>query len=140
MEYSQYCQKQYPGIKVTADVMQAPPEKRMAASMVGYAQMAGFAVAFIGQAIFAALSMPQPEWAVYLQDNRGLAIMGFFMGNIVVGNLVQTGAFEVYLGPELLHSKIATGVLPDINWLVKELDSRNPALKTLPPPVHAQIG
>jgi hypothetical protein len=48
------------------------------------------------------------------------------MGNIIVGNLVQTGAFEVYLGPELLHSKIATGVLPDIHWLIKELGSRNP--------------
>jgi len=134
MEYSQYCQRQYPAMKVTADVMQASSENRMAASMVGYAQMAGFAVAFFGQAIFAALSMPEPPWATYLQENRGLAIMGFFMGNIVVGNLVQTGAFEVYLGPELLHSKIATGVLPDINWLIKELATRNPDLPNMSSP------
>jgi len=115
-------------MKVTAEVKQASDEKRMFASLVGYAQMAGFAVAFFGQAIFAALNSPQPEWAAYLQENRGLAIGGFFMGNIIVGNLVQTGAFEVYLGPELLHSKIATGVLPDIHWLIKELGSRNPQL------------
>jgi hypothetical protein len=54
-------------MKVTADVMQASSENRMIASLVGYAQMAGFAVAFFGQAIFAALSMPQPEWATYMQ-------------------------------------------------------------------------
>lgn len=66
----------------------------------------------------------QPEWAVYLQENRGMAIMGFFMGNIIVGSLVQTGAFEIYLGPDLMHSKIATGVLPDINWLIREVNLR----------------
>ena len=66
----------------------------------------------------------QPDWAVYLQENRGMAIMGFFMGNIIVGNLVQTGAFEIYLGPDLIHSKIATGVLPDINWLIREVNIR----------------
>jgi len=40
---------------------------------------------------------------------------------------------QIYLGPELLHSKIGTGVLPDVNWLVKELASRNPELPNLPP-------
>ena len=30
-----------------------------------------------------------------MQENKGLAIGGFFMGNIITGNLVQTGAFEV---------------------------------------------
>jgi len=132
-EYAQFCERQYPGIKVTAEIMQASNENRMIASMVGYAQMAGFAVAFFGPAIFGALSMPQPEWATYMQENKGLAIGGFFMGNIVVGNLVQTGAFEIYLGAELVHSKIASGVLPDVNWLVKELASRNPELPNLPP-------
>jgi hypothetical protein len=92
MEYSQYCQRHYPGMKVTAEVMQASDEKRALASMVGYAQMAGFALAFFGQPIFAALNSPEPDWAKYLQENKGLAIGGFFMGNIVVGNLVQTGA------------------------------------------------
>mmetsp|Transcript_1588 Transcript_1588/g.2166 ORF Transcript_1588/g.2166 Transcript_1588/m.2166 type:complete len:141 (-) Transcript_1588:584-1006(-) len=135
MEYSQFCQRQYPGMKVTADIMQASNENRMIASFVGYAQAAGFAVAFFGPAIFGALSMPQPEWATYMQENKGLAIGGFFMGNIITGNLVQTGAFEIYLGPELLHSKIGTGVLPDVNWLVKELASRNPELPNLPPQV-----
>jgi hypothetical protein len=59
MEYAQFCQKQYPGIHVTADVMQPPAYNRMLASMVGYAQMAGFGVSFFGQQIFAALSIPQ---------------------------------------------------------------------------------
>lgn len=139
MEYAQFCQKQYPGIHVTADVMQPPAYNRMLASMVGYAQMAGFGVSFFGQAIFAALSIPQPDWAVYLQENRGMAIMGFFMGNIIVGNLVQTGAFEIYLGPDLIHSKIATGVLPDINWLIREMATRNPELPNLPPSGSRQI-
>mmetsp|Transcript_1136 Transcript_1136/g.3568 ORF Transcript_1136/g.3568 Transcript_1136/m.3568 type:complete len:103 (+) Transcript_1136:135-443(+) len=96
--------------------------------MVSYAQMAGFAVAFFGTQMFAALSMPVPQWANYMQENKGTAIMGFFLGNMVISGLIATNAFEVYLGGELVHSKIKTGVLPDIHWLVKELVSRNPAL------------
>jgi len=40
----------------------------------------------------------------------------------------QTGAFEVYLGGELLHSKQATGVLPEINALSRMIFERNPSL------------
>ena len=47
-------------------------ENRMAASMVGYAQMAGFAVAFFGQAIFAALRYAEVSKETCLYGKRGL--------------------------------------------------------------------
>mmetsp|Transcript_6251 Transcript_6251/g.14383 ORF Transcript_6251/g.14383 Transcript_6251/m.14383 type:complete len:97 (+) Transcript_6251:335-625(+) len=95
--------------------------------------MAGFAVSFFGTQIFAALSMPVPQFVNYMQENKGTAIMGFFLGNMVISGLIATNAFEVYLGGELVHSKIKTGVLPDIHWLVKELVSRNPVLDQAAP-------
>lgn len=36
----------------------------------------------------------------------------FFVGNMLYGGLIQTGAFEIYLNEKLIFSKIATGRLP----------------------------
>ena len=52
-------------------------ENRMAASMVGYAQMAGFAVAFFGQAIFAALRYAEVSKETCLYGKRGLLTFAY---------------------------------------------------------------
>jgi len=49
----------------------------MAASMVGYAQMAGFAVAFFGQAIFAALRYAEVSKETCLYGKRGLLTFAY---------------------------------------------------------------
>mmetsp|Transcript_5889 Transcript_5889/g.13017 ORF Transcript_5889/g.13017 Transcript_5889/m.13017 type:complete len:135 (-) Transcript_5889:115-519(-) len=128
MEYAHHLRMKYPNLYITDDLMPVPKHKQYLASLVGYAQMAGFAVAFFGTQIFGALSVPVPHWAQYLQENKGATIGIFFVGNIINSNLISTGAFEVYLGGRLLHSKIKTGVLPDFDELVRvvgaELDGR----------------
>mmetsp|Transcript_24384 Transcript_24384/g.60087 ORF Transcript_24384/g.60087 Transcript_24384/m.60087 type:complete len:143 (-) Transcript_24384:179-607(-) len=101
---------------------------RAVAQMVAVGQIVGFGTAFFGDQIFAAISMPVPEWAKLLQDNRGMAIGAFFISNIFVNSLTQTGAFEIYLGGEIVHSKIKTGVVPDFPGLVTRLHAMNPAL------------
>mmetsp|Transcript_39113 Transcript_39113/g.60952 ORF Transcript_39113/g.60952 Transcript_39113/m.60952 type:complete len:139 (+) Transcript_39113:303-719(+) len=126
MEYSHYLKDRHPELHITSEVMQASAEKRMLAQMVSWGQMAGFAVTFFGTPIFQALSVPVPEWANYMQENKGIAIGAFFMGNMVVSSCVQTGAFEVYFGGELLHSKIKTGQLPDIHVLMDNVSKMSP--------------
>ena len=129
MEYSHYIKDRHPGLHITSEIMQASPEKRMLAQMVSWGQMAGFVLTFFGNHVFGALSMPVPDWANYMQENKGLAIGAFFVGNIVVSSCVQTGAFEVYLGGELLHSKIDTGRLPDIHTLMDALANKDFGIK-----------
>ncbi|KAJ1493466.1 hypothetical protein T484DRAFT_1929375 [Baffinella frigidus] len=128
MEYSHFLHQKFPGIECTNAVKVASDRNLLLAQMMSYAQIAGFIMAFFGSAIFNAMSMPVPGWAKWVEENRGFAIAGFFLSNTVVSSLVQTGAFEVYLGGELLHSKQETGVLPEINALVRLILEHNPAL------------
>jgi selT/selW/selH-like putative selenoprotein len=141
MEYSYHLQQRFPALQITAEVQVAPAPNRMMAQLVGYAQVSGFLVSFFGDQIFAAISMPVPEWARYLQENRGTSIMMFFVGNMVVNSLTQTGAFEIYLGGELVHSKIKSGTVPDINSLVAKIRSMRPDLEMADPPkIHQRPG
>uniref|UniRef100_A0A6U2HA43 Selenoprotein T n=1 Tax=Hemiselmis andersenii TaxID=464988 RepID=A0A6U2HA43_HEMAN len=138
MEYSYYLKQRFPALQITAEVQVAPVQNRMAATAVGYAQIAGFVVSFFGDAIFQALSMPVPDWAKYAQENKGTAVMLFFVGNMVSNSLTQTGAFEVYLGGQLLHSKIKTGGVPDFNSLLAKVQAANPELEMAAPPQGGQ--
>lgn len=118
MEYSHFLKEKFPQLHITSDVAQATPDKLMMAQVVSYVQMFGFAITFFATPLFGFMSMPVPAWAEYLSENKGVAIAGFFLGNIVVSNMVQTGAFELYLGGDLIHSKIETGQLPEISGLM----------------------
>mmetsp|Transcript_49181 Transcript_49181/g.100418 ORF Transcript_49181/g.100418 Transcript_49181/m.100418 type:complete len:131 (-) Transcript_49181:397-789(-) len=124
MEYSQFLKEKFPQLHITSDVAQATPDKLMMAQMVSWAQMGGFAITFFASPLFGMLSMPVPAWAEYLSENKGVAIAGFFLGNIIVSNMVQTGAFEMHLGGELIHSKIQTGALPEISGLMGVLQQK----------------
>lgn len=128
MEYSYHMQQRFPSLEITAEVKQPPAMNRALASTMGFAQIAAFCVSMFGDQIFAAVSQPTPDWAKYLQENRGMAIGGFFFSNMIVNGMVQTGAFEVFLGGELVHSKIKTGQVPDFNSLVARVHSMNPGL------------
>lgn len=55
---------------------------------------AGLAVSLVGRAI-----LPEP-YAKFLENNQ-MAVLGMcFMGNLVAGNLLNTGAFEVGRAPQ----------------------------------------
>eukprot|EP00916_Digyalum_oweni_P006133 GHVL01010582.1.p1 GENE.GHVL01010582.1~~GHVL01010582.1.p1 ORF type:complete len:114 (+),score=4.61 GHVL01010582.1:375-716(+) len=46
----------------------------------------------------------------------------FFIGNFISGSLLKSGAFEIYLGNELVWSKLATGQLPSVHDLIAILE------------------
>mmetsp|Transcript_15592 Transcript_15592/g.30789 ORF Transcript_15592/g.30789 Transcript_15592/m.30789 type:complete len:176 (+) Transcript_15592:368-895(+) len=139
MEYSYHLKQRFPALHITAEVQVPPVQNRVAATIVGYAQMVGFVVSFFGDSVFQALSMPVPEWAKYAQENKGTAVMLFFVGNMVSNSLTQTGAFEVYMGGKLVHSKIQSGGVPDFNQLSLKIHQMNPDLEQAPPSAaHAQ--
>jgi selT/selW/selH-like putative selenoprotein len=134
MEYSYHLQQRFPALQITADVMQPPLPNRVAAQVIGMVQICGFAVSFFGDQIFTGMSLPVPDWAKWLQENRGTAIGAFFLSNIISNSFTTTGAFEVYLGEEIVHSKIKTGIVPDFNTLVVEISKINPSLSMVAPP------
>jgi hypothetical protein len=111
----------YPNLHITDDLMPVPKHKQVLASLVGYAQMGGFAVAFFGTQIFGALSAPVPHWAQYLQENKGATIGIFFVGNIINSNLISVLNHLVYSFSPFHHRKfyqLLTRHIPLADWCI----------------------
>ena len=47
--------------------------------------------------------------------------IALYVINLIGSNLLSTGAFEVYVGDELVWSKLETGTLPDYQYLLQEI-------------------
>ena len=89
MEYAHFLKEKYPSLQISSEVKQASSDKLMLAQVLSWVQMGAFAISFFGKPIFQAISMEQPAWALYLEENRGVAIMGFFFGNTIISSMVQ---------------------------------------------------
>mmetsp|Transcript_20679 Transcript_20679/g.29081 ORF Transcript_20679/g.29081 Transcript_20679/m.29081 type:complete len:134 (+) Transcript_20679:93-494(+) len=78
----------------------------------------GLFLVFLGGPLFRALNFKKGEELVEkMQENQGATIIGLMMCNMIAGNMLSSGAFEVYFNGQLVHSKLQTGQLPDLNRL-----------------------
>jgi hypothetical protein len=115
MEYAHHLRMKYPNLHITDDLMPVPKHKQFLASLVGYAQMGGFAVAFFGTQIFGAISVPVPHWAQYLQENKGATIGIFFVGNIINSNLISVCIPCLLIHFPSLAKKFCRTLLPRVS-------------------------
>mmetsp|Transcript_31023 Transcript_31023/g.71500 ORF Transcript_31023/g.71500 Transcript_31023/m.71500 type:complete len:134 (-) Transcript_31023:275-676(-) len=60
----------------------------------------------------------------FLLDNPRYLIGGFLISNIIGGQMIATGAFEVYVNSDLVYSKLQTGQLPNPEAVFGALESR----------------
>ena len=75
----------------------------------------GLAVSMVGRSM-----LPEP-YAKFLEANQMPVLGACFMCNVVAGNLLNTGAFEVKFNGEQIRSKIETGRFPQMDELVQAL-------------------
>lgn len=75
----------------------------------------GFLVAFFGGNLLPA------EAQRWLNENRMMTLGSLFFMQMIAGNIVQTGAFEVELDGQLLFSKLRTGAVPQVPDLVAKI-------------------
>lgn len=68
-------------------------------------------------------NIPEPV-GPWLQENKAMGMMGLFLLNVVAGQLLATGAFEIFLNDELIFSKIETGQIPQLKPLLRKLDTK----------------
>lgn len=86
---------------------------------------------FIGATIFAnsifpAIGMRVPEFFESMGQNKFGACTGaWFVGNTIQQNLLSTGAFEIYYGGEKIFSKLESGRMPRLNFLMEEIGARS---------------
>jgi hypothetical protein len=81
-----------------------PEWKRPLVLVAQFVQFTVLAVCIGGDYIFRHLGIPPPEWySRNVASNRFGAAMGvWFVGNLLVTNLQNTGAFEVYFDGNLV--------------------------------------
>jgi len=96
------------------------------AQLCSYIFMIGLVIFFAGDWLFSSV-FPSPtlrRYAQLMRENPLLSVGFLFLANSLSSQLLSTGAFEVYYDEQLIFSKLQTGELPDINWLIGELNKR----------------
>lgn len=96
------------------------PEKVQMAQLVSWAQMALFALIFVGDSLFSSLKLAVPAPLRTVQDNKLASFMVILLlGNTVQSSILSTGAFEIYHGDELIWSSLEAKRLPNMQDLVQ---------------------
>ena len=90
----------------------------LALTGTGYACMAYM---MLGQQLLAPLGVAEPPWLAQQREARWPLMVGFFVLNQLGGGLKSTGAYEVSLNGELIHSKLATSAVPSLAHLVHSI-------------------
>ncbi|CAH8437197.1 unnamed protein product [Heterobilharzia americana] len=73
---------------------------------------------------FAYFGYPTPSIVSYAAQNKiSFCLMTFLFGNIVEGQLLSTGAFEIYLDDMPIWSKLDTNRIPQPEELLKIIDN-----------------
>jgi selT/selW/selH-like putative selenoprotein len=77
-----------------------------------------------GHHIFPALGFGQPDFITNMQTNPMMwAVVVFFVGNTIANNLLNTGAFEIYVNGDPVWSKLQQGRLPSMPELFELVDA-----------------
>ena len=122
---------------IRGEVQQPAVVKQLAASLLSAAFYLGIVLAFLLPAVMsslpagASLTRLLQRVTDAVKSNHTLLIVCLFACNVMAGQLLQTGAFEVLMAPgwddgqqELVWSKLQTGALPTMHFLLEEVRRR----------------
>jgi selT/selW/selH-like putative selenoprotein len=113
----------YPG-KISSDIYPPPFIATVFAQLAGYLWIAGIILLVGGSTIFQNLDIPEPEFCKWIANNRMMAFAGLFLLNNVANSFLATGAFEVFLGDELIFSKLAENRFPSAQDILEAFARR----------------
>ncbi|KAG2487450.1 hypothetical protein HYH03_014017 [Edaphochlamys debaryana] len=117
--------QRFPGLEVHGSNFPIPAWKVPIVRALQAVQLAALAVCFAGDTIFRQINMPPPQWyTANVAPNRfGVGMGVWFVGNTVITNLQNTGAFEVYFDGKLIFSKLAEERMPSIAELLAPIEA-----------------
>ena len=121
-ELKDHVEKFFPNAIVT--IHEYP--KQLTSTVSGYlvraVQIGLGAVMVGGETIFSKLNMTPPLIYHKLIEKKMIVMMGvIFLGNNLHNFLSNSGAFEVTLGDQTVYSKISSGQLPQIDYVIHRL-------------------
>lgn len=118
-DYARELRRNYPELDITGETHLPAPPIQAAASALQLAFYAGLAVAFFG-----GVNHIPPPVGPWLQENKVMGGMGLFMLNVIAGQLLATGAFEIFVNEDLIYSKLQTGQIPQLKPLLRKMDQK----------------
>jgi len=124
-EFSNIVRQRYPAVMIEGDHFPPPVYKATLAQVMSVLKMALLIGIVFGFNPFAMAGAPTPgvfNWA--LQNKIYACMMLFFIGNAIEGQLISTGAFEVFFNDVPVWSKLEVGRIPSPQELFQILDSQ----------------
>ncbi|KAJ8726331.1 hypothetical protein PYW07_001029 [Mythimna separata] len=123
-DYAGIIQQKYPEISVIGANYDPPGLNMYLSRLIGFGKMILIMCILSGVNIFAWLNKPQPAWWSWCIENKLYAcMMMFFLANMIEGQLVSSGAFEISLNNIPLWSKLETGRIPQPPELFQIIDN-----------------
>lgn len=96
-----------------------PSPRALLSKVVSIAQMGLFVLPFVAGRVETIRN--HAYYQVYEQKKFMFLIGGYFLLNMIQGQVSSTGAFEVYLDTRLIFSKLATGRMPLAHELARSI-------------------
>jgi selT/selW/selH-like putative selenoprotein len=111
---------------IRGEVMQPPLLHLLIAALCQYSFYLGLLLAFLLPVALPYLP-PHPLLVrvnAFIQQHQAVLTIALFSANIVAGQLMTTGAFEVWMEGEKVWSKLERGTVPTTQWMVEEVRKR----------------
>jgi len=123
-QYVTIIQQKYPYLLIDGSNYDPPGFYLFMARLIGILKMF-IIVCILGNInIFEYINRPRPGWWEWCTTNKLYAcMMLFFLCNIIEGQLIQSGAFEISLNDVPVWSKLDTGRIPQPAELFQIIDS-----------------
>ncbi|KAF6775522.1 hypothetical protein AHF37_06351 [Paragonimus kellicotti] len=92
-------------ILIEGDIFPPPAWRSAIAKLVQAVKFGLIVTVICGIDVFSALGIPTPSFITYgMQNKMSFCLMVFLLGNLVEGQLLSTGAFEVYFNGNSIYN------------------------------------
>ncbi|XP_017786434.1 PREDICTED: selT-like protein [Nicrophorus vespilloides] len=123
-DYVTIIQKKYPYITIEGGNFDAPPHYMFITKLLGFAKILVIMCVMAKINIFNYINRPVPSWWTWCLENRFYTcLMVYFTCNLIEGQLLQSGAFEISLNDVPVWSKLQTGRIPQPTELFQIIDN-----------------
>ncbi|XP_073822372.1 selenoprotein T [Musca autumnalis] len=124
-DYVNILAEKYPQITVTGGNYDPPGMNMYFSKLIFAVKILLIVVIVSSYDIFGSIGQPTPSWWRHLLENKLYAcMMIFFVGNMLEGQLVSSGAFEISLNDVPVWSKLQTGRIPAPQELFQIIDNQ----------------
>ncbi|CAH8439346.1 unnamed protein product [Schistosoma rodhaini] len=116
--------QKYPSFVIEGDTYPPPAWRAHLAKSLQFLKYSIILMTVFGFDLFGYLGYPTPNFVSYAMQNKvSFCLMTFLLGNVIEGQLLSTGAFEIYLDDIPVWSKLYTNRIPQPEELLHIIDN-----------------